>query len=98
MYVNWPICGSSLTVLENPQLPQGMQIQGMSGLGCGCRGCRGGLGYFSTGLDISGWGAAEWLTVIGGFVLLWAGLPAPPTKRWMGRMSREYPRHPRTLG
>lgn len=63
MYVNWPVCGSSLTVLQNPQLPQGMQIQGMAGLGCDCRGCRG-LGLFDSGLNLSGWGWPEWLAVV----------------------------------
>lgn len=85
MYVNWPICGSSLTILENPQLPRGMQIQGMAGLGCDCRGgCRGGLGLFDTGLDLTGWGWAEWAAVIVGVYVVFSVFSS--TKRTVGRV------------
>jgi hypothetical protein len=64
MYVDWPICGSSLSVIPNP-----LKRTGLYGLGCGPN-CSGrGLGYFSSGLDISGWGAAEWATVAAGVYL-----------------------------
>lgn len=49
---------------------------GIRGLGCGCggsrcgRGCNCGVGYFDSGLDVSGWGWAEWLTVVGGVYVL----------------------------
>lgn len=83
MYVDWPVCGSSLTVLQNPQLPRGMQIQGMSGLGCDCRGCRG-LGLFDTGLDLTGWGWAEWLTVFVGVYVVISVFSS--TRRTVGRV------------
>lgn len=76
MYVNWPICGSSLSVIPNPSLPApGLPAPGLSGLGCArCAEGDGvipygsfpmgrGLGYFSSGFDITGWGTPEWLTV-----------------------------------
>lgn len=84
MYVNWPICGSSLSVLPNPQLPQGMQIQGgMSGLGCDCRGCRG-LGLFDSGLNLAGWGWAEWAAVIVGMYVVFSVFSS--TRRTVGRV------------
>lgn len=81
-YINWPICGSSVTVLPNP-----LKRTGLYGLGCGpscdfrtgfCGNGGGfpvgpGLGYFSTGLDVSGWGAPEWLTVAAAGALLFSG-------------------------
>jgi len=48
----------------------------MEGLGLGCAGCGGncgrcGLGLFDSGVDLSGWGIAEWAVVgIGGYALL----------------------------
>ena len=42
----------------------------MAGLGCP-GGCKGGLGFFDSGTDISGWGLPEWGTVaIVGYMLL----------------------------
>ncbi len=61
MYINWPICGQSNPTVPNPGL------SGYRGMGCGC-GCGGGcgqrgLGLFDTGMDITGWGWGEWLTI-----------------------------------
>ena len=89
MYVSWPVCGSSLSVIPNPKLPApGLPAPGLSGLGCCCSddsftprglgigsgrsmsgsyiGMSGGrgLGYFESGFNPSGWGIAEWLTVL----------------------------------
>lgn len=40
---------------------------GIRGLGCsgncGCKDCGNGFGYFDSGADFTGWGAAEWGTV-----------------------------------
>ncbi len=47
---------------------------GIRGLGCsgtcGCSDCRKGFGFFDSGIDFTGWGAAEWATVaVAGYLL-----------------------------
>lgn len=60
-----------------------MQIQGMSGLGCDCRGCRG-LGLFDSGLNLSGWGWPEWLAVFVGVYVVISVFSS--TRRTVGRV------------
>lgn len=39
--------------------------------GCGCGGKCGGMGLFESGIDVSGWGYAEWaVAIFGGYMVL----------------------------
>ena len=80
MYIDWPICGSSVSLLPHPLRAPG--------LGCCGGACNRGLGYFDSGWDLSGWGVVEWLTVAAGAYVLFSVLST--TKRGVGRARRGY--------
>jgi hypothetical protein len=65
----------------NPSPDPPIRWNGLSGLsgcagGCGCGGKCGdkhdhGMGFFSSGMDFNGWGAAEWgIVALGGYLAL----------------------------
>ena len=65
----------------------------LPGLGCGgscgCSKDCGGLGFFDSGMDISGWGIAEWSTVAGlGYMVLSTVFTTKRAVRSVGRKVR----------